>query len=145
MEGCSDRQELVGKANLSLSERNSALVQTNGSFDLAKLGVEAVERSGRSCHNQVSGAIKERDADVAVFGQVLVSRINVLLKLSLRKIPNAKHGSGSTLAVVLWLTKHIRSPAQPPDQIQSNKLPNKSIKYAKILFQSNKYKILDLK
>ncbi|KAJ4127362.1 hypothetical protein NW765_017314 [Fusarium oxysporum] len=35
--------------------------------------------------------------------------------------------------------------AQPPDQIQSNKLPNKSIKYAKILFQSNKYKILDLK
>jgi hypothetical protein len=39
----------------------------------------------------------------------------------------------------------IPSTAQPPNQVQSNKLPNKSIKYAKILFQSNKYEILDLK
>jgi hypothetical protein len=37
------------------------------------------------------------------------------------------------------------NPAQPPNQIQSNKLPNKTIKYAKIVFQSNKYMILDLK
>jgi hypothetical protein len=31
--------------------------------------------------------------------------------------------------------EHATQPALPTDQMQSNKLPNKSIKYAKILFQ----------
>jgi hypothetical protein len=35
--------------------------------------------------------------------------------------------------------------ALPANQMQSNKLPNKSIKYLKILFQTNKSQILDLK
>jgi hypothetical protein len=37
------------------------------------------------------------------------------------------------------------STALPANQMQSIKLPNKSIKYLEILFQTNKSKILDLK
>jgi hypothetical protein len=47
----------------------------------------------------------------------------------------------------LWemAQRDIDEPALPANQMQLNKLPNKSIKYLEILFQTNKSKILDLK
>ncbi|KAI6757458.1 hypothetical protein HG531_003283 [Fusarium graminearum] len=91
VERSGDGQESVGEANLSLSEGDSVLIQANGGLDLSQLGVKTVERGGRSCHNQVSGAVDEGDADVTVLGKVLVGSVNVLLNLSLRKISDTKH------------------------------------------------------
>ncbi|TFA99144.1 hypothetical protein CCMA1212_009009 [Trichoderma ghanense] len=104
----SDGKEPVGEPNLSLSVRDSGLVQTGRGLDLAELSVQTVQRCGRARNDQVAGAVDEGDADMTVRREILVGGVNVPLNLLLGQVPDAQHRSRETLAVLLRLSKHGR-------------------------------------